>query len=226
MGELFIKGVCYVMICYIPLSKWSMEDLSLEDQEEAVVEEEEQEEEEDSDQPPLKSFPSRKRHRPADHFGHNYRQDHDLDGSYSPAPPPDPRKKLPREPPISAFKQQDDYRNHPRYFIGKSTSSGGGGGTSNPGPSVGSSSSEMAAVIRYLGEGFLRMEQMKVQMQRETELFRADMELRRTEMVLEAQKHIAREFSSALGSLKKKKMVHSDENWASPYKWLIIDKNT
>ena len=46
MGKLFIEGVCYVMICYIPLSKWSMEDPSLEDQEEAVVEEEEEEEEE------------------------------------------------------------------------------------------------------------------------------------------------------------------------------------
>ena len=51
MGKLFTEGVCYVMICYIPLSKWSTEDPSLEDQEKAVVEEEEEEEEEGEGDP-------------------------------------------------------------------------------------------------------------------------------------------------------------------------------
>lgn len=64
---------------------------------------------------------------------------------------------------------------------------------------------ELVSVVRSLGEGFLRMEQMKLQMQRDNERLRADMELRRTEMVLNSQKQIAELFTRALVSSKKGK---------------------
>ena len=64
--------------------------------------------------------------------------------------------------------------------------------------------SELAYLVRALGENFLRMEQLKIQMQRENELFRADMELRRTEMVIDSQKQIAELFSEAMMNMQKK----------------------
>lgn len=64
---------------------------------------------------------------------------------------------------------------------------------------------ELVTVVRSLGEGFLRMEQMKLQMQRDNERLRADVELRRTEMLLNSQKQIAELFTRALVSSKKGK---------------------
>lgn len=68
---------------------------------------------------------------------------------------------------------------------------------------------ELVSVVRSLGEGFLRMEQMKLQMQRDNERLRADMELRRTEMVLNSQKQIAELFTRALVSSKKIKKMQN-----------------
>lgn len=64
---------------------------------------------------------------------------------------------------------------------------------------------ELVSVVRSLGQEFLRVEQMKLQMQSENERLRADMEMRRTEMVLKSQKEIVDSFTRALASSKKGK---------------------
>ncbi|KAM0935501.1 putative transcription factor Trihelix family [Dioscorea sansibarensis] len=49
---------------------------------------------------------------------------------------------------------------------------------------------EMASALMKLGDGFLRVEQMKMEMARETERRRMEMQLRRTEMMLDSQRRI------------------------------------
>ncbi|XP_057820392.2 trihelix transcription factor ENAP1 [Cryptomeria japonica] len=65
--------------------------------------------------------------------------------------------------------------------------------------------SELASVVRSLGEGFMRIEQMKMEMQRDNERLRMEMEIKRTEMILESQQLIADVISKALSSSSKKK---------------------
>lgn len=57
---------------------------------------------------------------------------------------------------------------------------------------------ELASVVRSLGEGFLRIEQMKLEMQRDNERLRAEVELKRMGMLLDSQKQIAEMFTKAL----------------------------
>lgn len=47
-----------------------------------------------------------------------------------------------------------------------------------------------AAALGVLGDGFLRMEQMKIDMLREMEKMKMEMELKRTEMILDCQRQI------------------------------------
>ncbi|KAG2394791.1 uncharacterized protein HKW66_Vig0078340 [Vigna angularis] len=47
---------------------------------------------------------------------------------------------------------------------------------------------EMVAAIKVLGDGFVRMEHMKMEMAREMETMRMEMEMKRTEMILEKKK--------------------------------------
>ncbi|KAJ6839113.1 putative trihelix transcription factor ASIL1 [Iris pallida] len=63
----------------------------------------------------------------------------------------------------------------------------------NPSPNPNPRDSPMTEVVRALralGEGYVRTEQMKMEMAREMERTRMEAELRRTEMVLEAQRRI------------------------------------
>ncbi|XP_057979715.1 trihelix transcription factor ASIL2 [Malania oleifera] len=62
---------------------------------------------------------------------------------------------------------------------------------------------EMVAALKVLGDGFMRMEQMKMEMAREIEAMRMEMEMKRTEMILESQQRIVEAF--AKGFLEKKK---------------------
>eukprot|EP00250_Pteridium_aquilinum_P009538 c18738_g1_i1 orf=180-1142(+) len=155
---------------------------------------------EDSDQPPPKVFSNRKRR----HHHHNPHLEtlfDDNDGSYSPFNRKHGLYEMPAGVP---FSKRDDHKN-PRFS--DKMGSTGQRRPLEPAPFV-----ELVSVIRSLGEGFLRMEQMKLQMQRETERFRADMEMRRTEMVLDSQKQIADLFTKALLSSKKNKKSQSPEN--------------
>ncbi|GMI73892.1 hypothetical protein like AT2G44730 [Hibiscus trionum] len=63
---------------------------------------------------------------------------------------------------------------------------------------------EMVSAIKVLGDGFVRMEQMKMEMAREIETMRMEMEMKRTEMILESQQRILEAFAKAVSERKKK----------------------
>lgn len=63
---------------------------------------------------------------------------------------------------------------------------------------------EMVGAIKVLGDGFVRMEQMKMEMAREIESMRMEMEMKRTEMILESQQRIVEAFAKAVAERKKK----------------------
>lgn len=63
---------------------------------------------------------------------------------------------------------------------------------------------EMVGAIKMLGDGFVRMEQMKMEMAREIEGMRMEMEMKRTEMILESQQHIVEAFAKAVSDRKRK----------------------
>ncbi|MCE3050070.1 hypothetical protein HAX54_046430 [Datura stramonium] len=64
---------------------------------------------------------------------------------------------------------------------------------------------EMVAAIKVLGDGFVRMERMKMDMARELEEMRMEMEMKRTEMILESQQRIVDAFAQSLSENKHKK---------------------
>lgn len=57
---------------------------------------------------------------------------------------------------------------------------------------------EVVSAIKVLGDGFVRMEQMKMEMAREIEAMRMEMEMKRTEMILESQQRIVEAFAKAI----------------------------
>ncbi|KAK6162698.1 hypothetical protein DH2020_002539 [Rehmannia glutinosa] len=57
---------------------------------------------------------------------------------------------------------------------------------------------EVVAAIQALGEGFMRMEKVKMDMAREIEEMRMEMELKRTEMILESQQRTVESFAKAI----------------------------
>ncbi|KAG7028740.1 Trihelix transcription factor ASIL2, partial [Cucurbita argyrosperma subsp. argyrosperma] len=63
---------------------------------------------------------------------------------------------------------------------------------------------EMVSAIKALGDGFVRMERMKMEMAREIEAMRMDMEIKRTEMILDSQQRIVEAFAKAVSENKKK----------------------
>ncbi|XP_022733654.1 trihelix transcription factor ASIL2-like [Durio zibethinus] len=63
---------------------------------------------------------------------------------------------------------------------------------------------EMVSAIKALGDGFVRMEQMKMEMAREIESTRMDMEMKRTEMILGSQQRIIEAFAKAVSERNKK----------------------
>ncbi|KAJ6686034.1 TRIHELIX TRANSCRIPTION FACTOR ASIL2 [Salix purpurea] len=64
---------------------------------------------------------------------------------------------------------------------------------------------ELVAAVKVLGDGFVRMEQMKMEMAREMETMRMEMEMKRTEMFLESQQRIVEAFAKTLSKKKKKR---------------------
>ena len=70
---------------------------------------------------------------------------------------------------------------------------------------------EVVAAIKVLGDGFVRMEQMKMEMAREIESMRMEMEMKRTEMILESQQRIVEAFAKAVSEKKKAKTVSSPQ---------------
>lgn len=71
---------------------------------------------------------------------------------------------------------------------------------------------EMVSAIKALGDGFVRMERMKMEMAREIEAMRMEMEIKRTEMILDSQQRIVEAFAEAVTENKKKtKRIPSPE---------------
>ncbi|WOL10489.1 trihelix transcription factor ASIL2-like [Canna indica] len=69
---------------------------------------------------------------------------------------------------------------------------------------------EMVAALRMLGDGFLRMEQRKMEMAREMEKVRMEMELKRTELILDSQRRIVDAFLKGLTAKKRAKISPED----------------
>lgn len=63
---------------------------------------------------------------------------------------------------------------------------------------------EMVDAVKMLGDGFVRMEQMKMEMARDIETMRMEMEMKRTEMILESQQRIVEAFAKGFSEKKKK----------------------
>lgn len=64
----------------------------------------------------------------------------------------------------------------------------------------------MVAALRMVGDGFMRMERVKMDMVRETERMRMEMELKRTEMILDSQQRLVDAFvKGVVGEVKRKK---------------------
>ncbi|KAL5724115.1 hypothetical protein ACHQM5_007416 [Ranunculus cassubicifolius] len=70
---------------------------------------------------------------------------------------------------------------------------------------------EMVSSIRMLGEGFVKMEQKKIEMAKEMEQMRMEMEMKRTEMILESQQKIVEAFAKGISASKKMKRMPSPE---------------
>eukprot|EP00262_Sarcandra_glabra_P008251 TRINITY_DN21577_c0_g1_i1.p1 TRINITY_DN21577_c0_g1~~TRINITY_DN21577_c0_g1_i1.p1 ORF type:complete len:288 (+),score=55.13 TRINITY_DN21577_c0_g1_i1:136-999(+) len=68
---------------------------------------------------------------------------------------------------------------------------------------------EMVSAIKLLGEGFVKVEQMKMEMAREIEKMRMEMEIKRTEMILESQQRIVESFAMGFCGKKKVKRMSS-----------------
>ncbi|KAL7204544.1 hypothetical protein ACSBR2_017587 [Camellia fascicularis] len=85
-----------------------------------------------------------------------------------------------------------------------------GGGGSGDGVGIkreGDPVAEMVVAIKGLGDGFMRMERMKMKMEmaREVEAMRREMEMKRTEMILQSQERIVEAFGKALSEKRNKK---------------------
>ncbi|GAB2296644.1 hypothetical protein Dimus_030754, partial [Dionaea muscipula] len=90
-----------------------------------------------------------------------------------------------------------------------SAAAGGGGGGKR---GVDALTSEMVASIKMMGEGFMKMEKMKMDMVREIERMRMEMEMKRSEMILESQQLIVNAFIEGLIEKKKKPKVKPTED--------------
>lgn len=68
----------------------------------------------------------------------------------------------------------------------------------------GGATAEMVSALKLLGDGFVKMEQMRMEMAREVETMRMEMEMKRTEMILDSQQRIVEAFARAISEKKKK----------------------
>ncbi|XP_010274504.1 PREDICTED: trihelix transcription factor ASIL2 [Nelumbo nucifera] len=89
---------------------------------------------------------------------------------------------------------------------------GGGGGGAEEIKRETDPVSEMVSSIKLLGEGFVKMEQMKIEMAREIERMRMEMEMKRTEMILESQERIVDAFTKGFSGKKKVKRMSSPDS--------------
>ncbi|PSS11856.1 Trihelix transcription factor [Actinidia chinensis var. chinensis] len=82
---------------------------------------------------------------------------------------------------------------------------GGDGGEGVGRKREGEPVAEMVAAVKALGDGIVRMERMKMDMAREVEAMRMEMEMKRTEMILDSQQRIVEAFAKAFSEKRNKK---------------------
>ncbi|KAL3833044.1 hypothetical protein ACJIZ3_007780 [Penstemon smallii] len=70
---------------------------------------------------------------------------------------------------------------------------------------VGGVVGEVVTALKVLGEGFMRIEKVKMDMARQVEEMRMEMELKRTEMILESQQRIVEAFVEGISERSNKK---------------------
>lgn len=97
----------------------------------------------------------------------------------------------------------DDYP--PNYGLSKGLRDGYGkdGGVKRSGDGN-NPVEDMVAAIKMLGDGFVRVERMKMDMARELESVRMETEMKRTEMILDSQQRLVDSFSKAVFEKNKK----------------------
>ncbi|XP_077213941.1 trihelix transcription factor ENAP1-like [Tasmannia lanceolata] len=66
---------------------------------------------------------------------------------------------------------------------------------------------DLASVVREFGEGFVRIENMKMEIMREVERVRMEMEMKRMEMILESQERIADAIAKAFWKKAKEEEI-------------------
>lgn len=71
---------------------------------------------------------------------------------------------------------------------------------------------DMVSSIKLLGEGFVKMEKMKMEMAKEIEKMRMEMEMKRNELLLESQQQIVDAFVKGLFERKKAKTKQSPDS--------------
>ncbi|CAN6486748.1 unnamed protein product [Victoria cruziana] len=71
---------------------------------------------------------------------------------------------------------------------------------------------ELTAAIKCLGDGFMKLEHRKMEMMREVERMRMEMEMNRTKMIIESQQQIADVFADAVYARKKLKRMSSPDS--------------
>ncbi|XP_057977822.1 trihelix transcription factor ASIL2-like [Malania oleifera] len=84
------------------------------------------------------------------------------------------------------------------YRFGKRSVDGGSKRVVNP-------IADMISAIKLLGDGYVKMEKMKMEMAREMEKMRMEMEMKRIEVIIESQQQIVDAFVSRILEEKKKK---------------------
>lgn len=85
---------------------------------------------------------------------------------------------------------------------GNKSSGGSGGGLKRERGESSDSTDQIASSIRFLAEGFIKIEKMKMEMAKEIEQMRMEREMKHSEMILETQKHIVDVFGKALSEMK------------------------
>lgn len=106
-------------------------------------------------------------------------------------------------PGTAGFRQRNHENPNPNFGFGASRDSPGPG--KKRGERSGDAMGEMVEAVKMLGDGFVRMEKMKMEMAREIEEMRMDMEMKRTQMILDSQQRIVEAFAEGLAEKKKKR---------------------
>ncbi|KAI8025647.1 Phospholipid-transporting ATPase 1 [Camellia lanceoleosa] len=92
-----------------------------------------------------------------------------------------------------------------REFGGLGKRGGGGSGDGVGMKREGDPVAEVVVTIKGLGDGFMRLERMKMDMAREVEAMQRDMEMKWIEILLESQERIVEFFGKALSEKRNKK---------------------